>query len=120
MTTNEPLTISDLIRRHQDKTGDSLRRIADLTGLSKTSIAELIQGRQRRVLHGDTIEKLARGLRIPVSVVSHAALVSAGMTPPGPAPEHRLALIVAELERLSDDDLDTVEAVIASLVKRRG
>lgn len=118
--TTEPLTIGDLIKRHQDATGHSLREIATATGLSKSAIAELAQDRQRRVLQEQTIEKLARGLRLPPASVTHAALVSAGMAPAGPAPDQRIALIVSDLERLSPDDLATVEAVIASLVKRRG
>lgn len=120
MPDDTPVSIADLIKRHQDATGHSLREIATATGMSKSAIAELAQGKQQRMPQAATIEKLARGIRLPVAVVHHAALVSAGMAAPGPGPSQKLALIVADLEKLNADDLATVEAVVSSLVKRRG
>jgi len=115
----KPLTLSDLIRNHQDRTGDSYSMIANRAGLSKAKIGQLANTKQNNMPRADTIERLSHGLNLPLKVVQEAAMTTAGITPDGYAGGHRLDLIVATLRDLAPDDLETAAVVIQSLKDRR-
>lgn len=115
------VSLADLIQRHRDQTGDSYATIARATGLSKALIGQLAQpGGRRRVLQEGTVEKLARGLRLPDSVVQSAAMVSAGLQPASAVTDQRIALLTAQIARLDAADLERVEVIVDALVRHRG
>lgn len=115
----ELLTLAELIRRHQDATGDSYATIARRAGISKAKVGQLAVATQPHMPRAETLEKLAAGLQLPFRVVQQAAMASAGITPEEYDGEQRIDLIVAMLRELSDDDLDTAGMFIDSLIKRQ-
>lgn len=115
----QPLTLADLIRNHQDRTGDSYSMIANRAGLSKAKIGQLSHTKQNHMPRADTLERLSKGLNLPLKVIQEAAMASAGITPVDYSGGHRLDLIVATLRDLSPEDLETAAVVIQSLKDRR-
>jgi transcriptional regulator with XRE-family HTH domain len=113
-----PVTLSDLIRSHQDRTGESYATIARRAELSKAKIGQLANTTQNHMPRVDTLERLAKGIGVPLRVIQQAAMASAGITPEDYSGEQRLDLVVAALRDLSNDDLETVFAVIQSLTSR--
>ncbi|QGZ16929.1 immunity repressor [Arthrobacter phage LittleTokyo] len=117
---SEAITLAELIRQHQDRTGDSYSTIARRAGLSKAKIGQIaaLSG-QPHMPRVDTLEKVAKGLQVPLRVVQQAAMASAGVAPDDYADEARIDLIVSQLRELPPADLETVELFIASLYKRQ-
>jgi transcriptional regulator with XRE-family HTH domain len=113
------LTLADLVRDHQDRTGDSYSMIAHRAGLSKAKIGQLANVKATIMPRTDTLERLAKGLNLPFKTVQQAAMTSAGITPEGYPGGDRMDLIVESLRELSPDDLETVSVVIQSLKDRR-
>ncbi|MGO4143827.1 hypothetical protein AB4Y77_01970 [Paenarthrobacter sp. YAF11_1] len=112
----EQITLAELIRQHQEKTGDSYSQIAIRSGLSKAKIGQL--GSKNGQLHMpriDTIEKLASGLRLPLHIVQQAAMASAGVLPESYSENQEIDLIVAQLRELSPDQLATAARLIQAL-----
>lgn len=107
-----PRTLADLIRSHQDSTGDSYSDIAKRAGLSKAKIGQLAITTQPHMPRVDTVEKLAKGLQLPLHIVQRAAMASAGITPPDAEEISESELLVAKLERLNEHE----RAIIARLV----
>lgn len=129
---NQVVTLASLIKEHQDKTGDSFAAMAVKFGLSKAKIGQLAQGGpgQAHMPRQETLEKIARGLGLPMSTVQKAALLSAGLMPAemqDPARSElaavvasaRLRQVVATLDALDDRDLETVRLLAESLTKRQ-
>ncbi|AYN56852.1 immunity repressor [Arthrobacter phage Andrew] len=110
------ITLAELIRQHQDKTGDSYAVIARRAGLSKAKIGQLANVDQPHMPRIDTIEKVAAGLQLPLRVVQQAAMASAGITPDDYDTEQRVDLIVAKLRELPPDQLDTAARLIEALL----
>lgn len=120
MTENEqPLTLRDLILSHQDRTGDSYSMLANRAGLSKAKIGQLATSKQNHMPRAHTLEQLAKGMNLPLKTVQHAAMASAGITPPGYPGGNRIDLVMESLRDLAPDDLETVAIVIQSLKDRR-
>lgn len=113
------ITLAELIRQHQDRTGDSYSVIARRADLSKAKIGQLANTAQAHMPRSDTIEKLAKGLNLPLRVIQQAAMASAGITPEGYSAEQRVDLLASALRELNEDDLDTVAVIIQSLRNRR-
>lgn len=114
----QPLTLAELIRQHQDRTKESYSQIARRAGLSKAKIGQLAHTAQTHMPRADTIEKLAAGLGLPLRNVQQAAMASAGITPAGYDTEQRVDLLAAALRDLSPADLETAALVIQSLRAR--
>jgi transcriptional regulator with XRE-family HTH domain len=119
MTTTRAVTLAELIRKHQESTGDSYSVIAQRAGLSKAKIGQLAIATQNSMPRAETLEKLAAGLRQPLRVIQQAAMASAGITPEGYDSEQRVDILAAALRQLSAEDLETVSAVVHSLRDRR-
>lgn len=117
---SEQITLAELIRQHQDKTGDSYSVIAKRAGLSKAKIGQLASITQPHMPRIDTIEKVAAGLQLPVRVVQQAAMASAGITPEGYDTEQQVDLIVAQLRELDPEQLGTAQRLIEAFRTRRG
>jgi transcriptional regulator with XRE-family HTH domain len=113
------ITLAELIRQHQDRTSESYSVIARKAGLSKAKVGQLANTAQVHMPRADTIEKLAKGLGLPLRVIQQAAMASAGITPEGYDAEQRVDLLASALRELQEDDLDTVAVVIQSLRDRR-
>lgn len=116
----EHITLAELIRQHQDKTGDSYSMIARRAGLSKAKVGQLANPSQPHMPRIDTIEKVATGLNLPVRIVQQAAMASAGITPEGYDTEQQIDLIVALLRELNPEQLETAQRLIEALRTRRG
>lgn len=113
------LTLADLIRQHQDATGESYAEIAKRGGLSKAKVGQLAMREQHHMPRVDTVEKLARALRLPLKVVQRAAMASAGITPKGdddPTPGDVLA---ARINMLSKTEREIVAVFVDALCARR-
>ena len=114
----KPLTLADLVRDHQDRTGDSYSMLANRCGLSKAKIGQLATSKQNHMPRAHTLEQLARGMNLPLKTVQQAAMASAGITPEGFPGGSRLDLIIENLRGLDPDDLETAAVVIQSLKDR--
>jgi transcriptional regulator with XRE-family HTH domain len=114
-----PITLAELIRQHQDRTGESYSQIARRADLSKAKIGQLANVAQSHMPRTDTLEKLSKGLQLPLRVIQQAAMTSAGITPEDYDGEQRVDLLAAVLRELSPDDLETAAVVIHSLKDRR-
>ncbi|WNM65706.1 immunity repressor [Arthrobacter phage Vulpecula] len=116
----EQITLAELIRQHQNKTGDSYSVIAQRAGLSKAKIGQLASIDQPHMPRIDTIEKVAAGLRLPLRVVQQAAMASAGILPADTYDtDQRVELIVSDLRELTPDQLDTAGRLIQALRNER-
>lgn len=113
------VTISELIKSHQDATGESYSTIAARAGLSKAKIGQLAIAAHNGMPRAETLAKLAAGLRQPLRVIQQAAMASAGITPEGYDSEQRVDILAAGLRELAPEDLETVAAVVRSLKERR-
>jgi transcriptional regulator with XRE-family HTH domain len=111
----DQITLAELIRQHQDKTGDSYSVIAQRAGLSKAKIGQLASTTQPHMPRIDTVEKIATGLRLPVRVVQQAAMASAGILPDTYDTEQQIDLIVSYLRELNPRQLDIASRLIRAL-----
>lgn len=115
------VSLADLIRDHCARTGDSYSDLARASGLSKARIGQLAhvtdapaQPRQ------ETIEKLAKALRLPVRIVQAAAMVTAGVSPGDVGTDQRIALLAAQLADLDPVTLRYVEVCVGALLAEAG
>ncbi|HEX7352521.1 hypothetical protein [Brachybacterium sp.] len=118
-----PKNLRDLVRDHIDRTGDSYAQIAQKTGLSKPLIGAIMTVQDHRSYRSETVEKIARGLRLPVDMVSRAAAVSAGMEVDArhEASDREDARVITEaLEVLTDEELATLRVMVQALADRNG
>lgn len=115
-----PDNLAALIRREQDATGASYADIAKRAGLSKAKVGQIADPGSTHQVRPDTIEKLAVGLRLPLSVVRRAALVTAGVADHADPRTSRIELLCAQLERLDDADLELFEAMVNAALRRQG
>lgn len=112
---SEQITLAELIRQHQDKTGESYATIAKRAGLSKAKIGQLASITQPHMPRIDTLEKMAAGLNTSVRVVQQAAMASAGILPDTYEAEQEIDLIVSYLRELTPAQLDTASRLIRAL-----
>jgi transcriptional regulator with XRE-family HTH domain len=116
--TDKPLSLADLIKREQDA-GQSYADIARATGMSKAKVGQLADPESTYQVRNDTLEKLSKGLRLPLRVVQSAAQVSAGMEPiDNEVRDVRIALMMSQLAELPAADVDVVELLINALANR--
>lgn len=110
-----PLALSDLIRQHCQRTGDSYADIARAAGLSKARIGQLALTETPAMPRHETIVKLSNALRLPLRVVQSAAMVTAGVSPQETSADDRIALIAAHLAELDEVALHHVELFVGVL-----
>lgn len=118
-TEDKPLTLSDIIRQHQDRTGDSYSMVAARCGLSKAKIGQLANHTQKNMPRAYTLEALAMGLKLPLKMIQQAAMASAGITPEGTGGEQRIDALVALLKELTPEDLETASIILQGLKTSR-
>lgn len=109
----EQQTLADLIRIHKDATGESYADIAKRAGLSKAKVGQLAVAEQRHMPRVDTVEKLAHGLKLPLTLVQRAAMASAGITPRDVASVTEADVLAAKIRRLPPRD----QAIITTMVE---
>lgn len=110
------ITLAELIRQHQDKTGDSYAVIARRAGLSKAKIGQLANVDQPHMPRIDTLEKIATGLQLPLRVVQQAAMATAGITPDDYDTEQRIDLVVSQLRELNPEQLGMAVRLLQALI----
>ncbi|WP_175008151.1 helix-turn-helix transcriptional regulator [Cellulosimicrobium sp. TH-20] len=106
------LSLAELIRRHQDATGDSYADIARAAGLSKARVGQLAIGTGAKLPRDETLTKLAKGLRLPPEVVKRAALVSSGIAESDTFPDSDISVIADRLQQITPQS----RQIIADLV----
>lgn len=116
---SKPLTLAELIRQHQDRTGDSYAVIARRAGLSKAKIGQLAQPDGHHMPRVDTLEKVAVGLGLPLRIIQQAALTTAGIAPESYDNEQKIDHLVAVLRELPPEDLETATMVVQAMRQRR-
>jgi len=115
-----------LIQQRLRAQGWSYREVARRGGLSHSTIYTLATTRSLgRPPRPDTIDALAKGLDVPVSVVRAAAAESTGMHYYGEAPaghhdqhDHERELLIASIDELTPEDRRHVAALVDSLRNR--
>jgi len=106
----------------------SYGEVARRGGLPRSTVYTLATTRNLvRPPRPATIDALARGLDVPVSLVRAAAAESTGLhyydeAPPGPprAEDQERDLLIASIDELSSDDRRHVAALVESLRRRAG
>ena len=115
-----------LIQQRLREQGWSYREVARRGGLSHSTIYTLATTRSLgRPPRPDTIDALAKGLDVPVSVVRAAAAESTGMHYYDEAPaghhdqhDHERELLIASIDELTPEDRRHVAALVDSLRNR--
>ncbi len=118
--TTDAIGLDELIRRHQDRTGESYAQIARRAGLSKAKVGQLALPTAPHMPRADTLRKLATGLQLTFERVQDAAMVTAGVSPDTHAESQRMSLLIDNLLQLDEDDLERVEVIVDALRGRRG
>lgn len=107
-------SLADLLRHHQDTTGESYADVARRSGLSKSKIGQIASTNPVHLARLTTIEQLAAGLRLPLLVVKAAALITAGLAD---YDDVETALFVAQYEQLDTRDQAAVRNLASHLHK---
>jgi transcriptional regulator with XRE-family HTH domain len=113
-------TLADLIRDHQDRTGDSFGDIARRTGLSKAKIGQLARPENTYLVRQETLHKLARGLSLPLATVERASLGTAGFADRDVQQADRVHRIAERLAEFDDDTLRLIADLVEVLGKHLG
>jgi hypothetical protein len=115
-----------LIRQRLDDQGWSYGDVAKRGGLPRSTVYTLATTRNlARPPRPATLNGLAWGLDLPVSVVRSAAAESTGLHyyddepgTPGPASDPERDLLIASIDELTSDDRRHVAALVESLRKK--
>jgi transcriptional regulator with XRE-family HTH domain len=112
-------TLADLIREHQEHTGDSYADMARKTGISKAKIGQLARPENTYLVRQETLNKLAHGLSLPIATVQRASLGTAGFTNREVQRTDTLRSITDRLEELSPDDVALIADLVESVARHR-
>lgn len=113
--------LQELIRRQMTENGWSYGDIARRGGLPRSTVHNLGTAEQlARPPQPATLERLAKGLDLPLDLVRKAAAAAAGLEFwREPMPDPDVEVIVASLNRLTPDERKHVQALIRSLLNGR-
>jgi transcriptional regulator with XRE-family HTH domain len=114
--------LHEVIRERMDERGWSYGDVARRGGLPRSTVHHLatVDGLSRPP-HPVTLERLARGLELPLEVLRAAAATTAGFaTWTEPVSDPEIDVLVAALHRLSSDDLRHVRALVQSMLEAGG
>lgn len=111
--------LPELIKDHLTMTGKTQSQLAKASGLSRSRIGQLISDDIQRIPRLDTLEKLARGLNLPLTVVKAAALTSVGLSNEDTEQDLRVEIITRRLSDLPDEDLAYIDIFVSALIQRR-
>lgn len=114
------LTLADLVRIHQQRTGESYATIARRAGMSKAKVGQIADPaspfRPRRV----TLGQLATGLQVPLEVVYRAAALTTDDEPHRAPISPTTEVAVERLRSLTPEHQDVAATVIESLWRSEG
>lgn len=112
-----PLAV--LVTDHCERTGDTLAGIAARGGMSRQTLSGLVNGSGPRSFPRiNTIKALARGLDLPFESVRHAAAMTAvGGEGADEPPRKLLAVLMAQAEGLTDEELEALLAITRAVKK---
>lgn len=110
--------LQQLIRTRMAELHRSYGEIARRGGLPRSTVYHLASNQQPvRVPNPQTLERLAIGLDVPVSVIRAAAAAAAGLVlAEQPADDPEIEVLVASLARLSAEDRKHVSALVQSML----
>ncbi len=122
--------LQQIIREHLDRNGWSYGDVARRGGIPRSTVHHLATTeRAVRMPQPATLEGLSKGLDLPLDTVRRAAAEACGIHVygTGPAPgtdesprpaDSEVDLLIASVQRLSDDDRRHVAALVESLLDR--
>jgi transcriptional regulator with XRE-family HTH domain len=114
--------LQQLIKRQMTENRWSYGDIARRGGLPRSTVhnlATLVQ--MTRPPQPATLERLAKGLELPLDTVRQAAALAAGLEVwREPMADPEIEVMVASLSRLTPDERRHVQALIRSLLNGRG
>jgi transcriptional regulator with XRE-family HTH domain len=108
--------LADLVQRHCDRTGDTLAAIAARGGISRQTLSGLVNRQGPKAFpRQQTLEALAEGLGLPFETVRHVAAETAYGPANGAKPRQLVSVLTAQLDALSDGQLEVVIATVRAL-----
>ncbi|WP_354644627.1 helix-turn-helix domain-containing protein [Kitasatospora camelliae] len=116
--------LQQMMKRQLDEHGWSYGDVARLGGLPRSTVHHLATAdRLARMPQPTTLERLARGLKLPLDAVRRAAAESCGIhlyTEGAPDTPHdpEVATLIASVRQLSAADRRHVAVLVESLLKR--
>lgn len=113
--TNE---LAKLIEDVKRSTGDSYAEIADRAGMPRSTVHKLAKTDLVGLPKQDTLARLARGLKVPVEVVTRAAQASTGYhVYEAVTPDATTELLISNISRLDEDQRAAVAALVQRLLR---
>ena len=111
--------LQQLIRRRLDERGWSYGEVSRRGGLPRSTVHHLATTEVvHRMPQPATLERLARGLDLPLEVVRDAAAEAAGIhVYRDRGADSEVAILIASLEQLGPDDRRHVIALVESLLR---
>jgi|SRR5215471_2963408 len=110
--------LQQLIRTRMTELHRSYAEVARRGGLPRSTVYHLASHHQPvRVPNPQTLERLARGIEVPETVVRTAAAAAAGLVlDEQPADDPEIEVLVASLAKLSVEDRRHVSALVRSML----
>ncbi|GAA2809548.1 hypothetical protein GCM10010441_37650 [Kitasatospora paracochleata] len=115
--------LQQMMKQRLDAQGWSYGDVARLGGLPRSTVHHLATAELVRMPQPATLERLARGLQLPLDVVRRAAAESCGIHvyaegAAATSPDPEVATLIASLQQLSPADRKHVAALVDSLLQR--
>lgn len=110
--------LAELITAHCERTGDSLAAIAHRGGMSRQTLSGIVNRSSKAFPRQGTLEKLARGLGLPVETVRQVAATATYGYADGPEPRRLVVALMGYAETLTDDQLEVALATVRALQKQ--
>jgi transcriptional regulator with XRE-family HTH domain len=116
--------LQQMMKQRLGAQGWSYGDVARLGGLPRSTVHHLATTEHlARMPQPATLERLARGLKLPLDVVRRAAAEACGIylyteRAPATAPDPEVETLIATLQQLSADDRRHVTALVESLLER--
>lgn len=110
--------LARLIAEVRESSGDSYADIADRGGMPRSTVHKLATAELTGLPKRETLERLARGLNVPVEIVTQAAHTSTGYHVYAEAtPDATTQVLIANISRLDPDQRAAVAALVQRLIQ---
>jgi len=110
--------LARLISTVRETTGESYAVIADRAGMPRSTVHKLATTELTGLPKAETLEKLARGLRVAVELVTRAAQASTGYNVYAETtPDAETDLLISNVSRLDPDQRAAVAALVQRLLR---
>lgn len=108
--------LAALVAAHCERSGDTLAAIAARGGMSRQTLSGLVSRQGPKAFpRGVTLERLAKGLDMPIETIRVAAARTALGDPVEEPQRRRVTTLLAHVEGMSDSELDVVLATAKAL-----